>query len=312
MNNISQRLPSFVANIQRALQFVWAASRKLTLTSIVLVFIQGVLPLAMLYLIKLIVDAVSDGLKSSDFQPAFELVVWLIAMAACVAITTGIFSILSSLVSKLHAQTVTDHMFSILHAKSLEVDLEYYENSEYYDALYRAQKEVGTKPTAILDGLLKIGQNGVTLLAFAGVLWMLHWSIVLILAAATLPEIFMRLKFANRFYSWQRAIAPIQRKAQYLNSMLTRASHAKEIRLFDLGHLFQEWFKTIRTTIRHERKILEVQYSLSMLGVQVLTNIAVFGLFIFVAYRTMNGLLGIGDLSCIFKPFSEDTVRCKY
>ena len=290
-----------MANIQRALQFVWAASRKLTLTSIVLVFIQGVLPLAMLYLIKLIVDAVTDGLKNSDFQPAFEAVVWLIVMAACVAIATGLFSILSSLVSRLHAQTVTDYMFSILHSKSLEVDLEYYENSEYYDALYRAQKEVGSKPSAILDGLLKIGQNGITLLALAGVLWILHWSIVVILAAAALPEIFMRLKFANRFYSWQRDMTPIQRKAQYLNAMLTRAPHAKEIRLFDLGPLFQNWFKTIRATIRHERKVLEIQHSLSMLSVQILTNLAVFGLFIFVAYRTMNGLLGIGDLVMYFQ-----------
>ncbi len=301
MNNFSKNLPSVLFNIQRALQFVWAASRKLTVTSVILVFIQGVLPLGMLYLIKLIVDAVTDGLKNPDFQPAFESVVWLIALAALVAIATGLFSILSNLVSRLHAQTVTDYMFSILHAKSLEVDMEYYENSEYYDALYRAQKEVGSKPSAILDGLLKIGQNGITLVALAGVLWMLHWSIMVILAAAALPEIFMRLKFANRFFSWQRDMTPMQRKANYLNSMLTRAAHAKEIRLFELGPLFQDWFKTIRTTLREERKTIEIQYSISMLSVQVLTNLGVFGLFIFVAYRTMNGLLGIGDLVMYFQ-----------
>jgi ATP-binding cassette subfamily B protein len=301
MDKFTQGLLSFLENIKRALKFVWDASRKLTVTSIVLVFIQGLLPLGMLYLIKLIVDAVTDGIKNADFQSAFESVVWLISLAAIVAILSGLFTILSSLVARLHAQTVTDYMFSILHAKSLEVDLEYYENSDYFDALYRAQKEVGTKPSAILDGLLKIGQNGITLVALAGLLWMLHWSIVLILVVATLPEIFMRLKFANRFYFWQRDITPIQRKAQYLNAMLTRAPHAKEIRLFDLGTLFQEWFKTIRATIRHERKIFEVQHALSMLGVQTLTNLAVFGLFIFVAYRTMNGMLGIGDLVMYFQ-----------
>jgi ATP-binding cassette subfamily B protein len=197
MDKFTQGLLSFLENIKRALKFVWDASRKLTVTSIVLVFIQGLLPLGMLYLIKLIVDAVTDGIKNADFQSAFESVVWLISLAAIVAILSGLFTILSSLVARLHAQTVTDYMFSILHAKSLEVDLEYYENSDYFDALYRAQKEVGTKPSAILDGLLKIGQNGITLVALAGLLWMLHWSIVLILVVATLPEIFMRLKFAN-------------------------------------------------------------------------------------------------------------------
>jgi len=301
MNKFSKGLHSFLNNIARALKFVWDASRQLTITSIVLVFIQGVLPVVMLYLIKLIVDTVADGLESPEFQPAFESAVWLISAAAVVGILTGLFAVLSSLVTRLHTQTVTDHMFSILHAKSLEVDLEYYENSKYYDALYRAQREVGTKPSTILDGLLKIGQNGITLLAIAGVLWFLHWSIVLILALATLPEIIIRLKFSNRFYSWQRDITPIQRKAQYLNTMLTQAPHAKEIRLFDLGTLFQEWFKAIRATIRQERKTLEIHHTLSMLGVQTLTNLAVFGLFIFVAYRTLNGLLGIGDLVMYFQ-----------
>lgn len=301
MNKFSKGLHSFLNNIARALKFVWDASRQLTITSIVLVFIQGVLPVVMLYLIKLIVDTVADGLESPEFQPAFESAVWLISAAAVVGILTGLFTVLSSLVTRLHTQTVTDHMFSILHAKSLEVDLEYYENSKYYDALYRAQREVGTKPSTILDGLLKIGQNGITLLAIAGVLWFLHWSIVLILALATLPEIIIRLKFSNRFYSWQRDITPIQRKAQYLNTMLTQAPHAKEIRLFDLGTLFQEWFKAIRATIRQERKTLEIHHTLSMLGVQTLTNLAVFGLFIFVAYRTLNGLLGIGDLVMYFQ-----------
>ena len=92
MDKFTQGLLSFLENIKRALKFVWDASRKLTVTSIVLVFIQGLLPLGMLYLIKLIVDAVTDGLKSSEFQPAFESVVWLISAAAVLAIFTGLFS----------------------------------------------------------------------------------------------------------------------------------------------------------------------------------------------------------------------------
>lgn len=301
MVKIFKEFGFFWANTRRALQFVWEASRKLTVANIILVFLLGLLPLAALYLIKLIVDAVVDGLNSSDFEPAFESVVWLIIAAGVVAIIGGLFSILSNLVRQLHAQNVTDFMYSILHAKSLEVDLEYYENSKYFDALYRAQREVGTKPSAILGNLLRIGQNGITLLALAGVLWWLHWSIVLILFVTTLPEIILRFKLANRLYAWQRALTPKQRKAQYLNNMLTRASHAKEIRLFDLGALFQEWFKAIRATIRQERKEIEIQHSMAMLGAQTLTNCAVFSLFIFVAYRTMNGMLGIGDLVMYFQ-----------
>jgi ATP-binding cassette subfamily B protein len=48
---------------------------------------------------------------------------------------------LARLVREAQAQAVTDHTHDLLHAKSIAVDLAYYENSRYYDALHRAQQE---------------------------------------------------------------------------------------------------------------------------------------------------------------------------
>jgi ATP-binding cassette subfamily B protein len=53
-------------------------------------------------------------------------------------------------------------MHDILHAKSIEVDLEYYENSQYLDTLHRAQQEAPFRPTRIVHGLLQTGQSGIS------------------------------------------------------------------------------------------------------------------------------------------------------
>ena len=50
----------------RALRFVWQSAKGWTLLNGVLTVVQGVLPLLQLYLVKLIVDAVTAGVTAPD------------------------------------------------------------------------------------------------------------------------------------------------------------------------------------------------------------------------------------------------------
>ncbi len=79
-------------------------------------------------------------------------------------------------------------MSDLIHAKSIAVDLEYYENSRYYDVLHRAQQEAPYRPTRIVNDLMIAGQSLVTLVGVAGLLFTLHWSVGLIVVAAALPS----------------------------------------------------------------------------------------------------------------------------
>ena len=76
-----------------------------------------------------------------------------------VTFLNNICGTLSTLVSSIQSQIVTDHMHALLHAKSIEVDLEYYENAEYYDTMHRAQEEAPYRPMAILRLLAPDGSK---------------------------------------------------------------------------------------------------------------------------------------------------------
>ena len=301
---LSQKL-SQAFRLDRAVRFVWQAAPSWTIASMVLVLIQGALPLLTLYLMKLIVDSVTFALGAPDKIAAFRHVALLISFAAGVAILNSLFQQIAGFVKEAQTLKVTDHMYDILHSKSIEVDLEYYENPQYLDTLHRAQQEGPYRPTHIVDGLVRLGQSGISLLAMVGLLFSFHWIMAVVLFAAAIPGILVRLKYSGKLYHWQRGRTQAERKASYFNWMLTGDSHAKEIRLFNLGDLFKHRFGNLRKPLRRERLDISRKRSIAELGAQAGATLAVFGSFSFIAFRTIQGIITLGDMIMYFQAFQR-------
>ena len=303
-NSLGEKVRQAI-RLDRAVRFVWKAGPGWTITSLFLLVIQGVLPLLALYLIKLIVDAVTFSLSAPDKATAFQHVALLIACAAGVALFNALIQLLSGLVKEAQSVTVTDHMYDVLHAKSVEVDLEYYENPQYFDTLHRAQQEGPFRPTHIVNGLAQLGQNGISLIAMAGLLLSFHWSVTVVLFVAVIPGILVRIRYSGKMYRWQRDKTRTERKASYFNWILTGDAHAKEIRLFGLGDLFIQQFSSLRKQLRGEKIELTRKRSVADFMAQTGATIAVFGSFGFIAYRTVMGGITLGDMVMYFQAFQR-------
>ncbi|MCJ7683820.1 MAG: ABC transporter ATP-binding protein/permease, partial [Desulfobacteraceae bacterium] len=291
--------------LDRAVRFVWQAGPGWTIASLALVVIQGALPLLTLYLMKLIVDAVTFSLGAPDRVAAFRHVAVLIGFAAGAAILNALCQLVVSLVREAQTLTVTDHMYDILHAKSIEVDLAYYESPQYFDTLHRAQQEGPYRPTQIINGLVGLGRSGISLVAMAGLLISFHWGVAVVLFAAAVPGVLVRVKYSGTMYKWQREQTQAQRKANYFNWILTGDTHAKEIRLFGVGDLFRRRFSNLRNKLRSERLEITRKRSLADLVAQVSATLAVFGSFGFIAYRTVQGTITLGDMVMYFGAFQR-------
>jgi ATP-binding cassette subfamily B protein len=292
-------------SLDRAVRFVWQAGPGWTFGSVVLVVVQGALPLLALYLVKLIVDAVTFSVGAPDKVAAFRQVALLIGLAAAVALFKALCQSIADLVKEAQTLAVTDHMYDVLHAKSIEVDLEYYENSKYLDTLHRAQKEGPYRPTQIINGLVRLGQSGISLIAMAVLLLSFHWVVALVLFAAAIPGVLVRLKYSEKMFRWQREWTQAERRASYFNWLLTGDAHAKEIRLFDLGDLFKQRFSDLRKQLRSERLDISRKRSIEDLVAQASGTCAVFGSFGFIAYRTLHGVITLGDMVMYFQAFQR-------
>jgi ATP-binding cassette subfamily B protein len=291
--------------IDRAVALVWQSAPGWTIASMMLVVIRGTLPLVLLYLMKLVVDAVVTGIAAPDKHVAFAHVAVRIMLTGVVSLGSALCQSLADLVSQIQAQAITDHVQEILHAKSIAVDLEYYENAQYYDTLHRAQQEAPYRPTQILNSLIQLGQSSISLFAIAALLLSFHWGMFAILIFAALPGILLRVRHAGQMYNWQRQQTPTERQSWYINWILTGDMHAKEIRLFDLGALFIRRFRDLRRQLRREKLKMVTKRAIIEFVTQTSATLAVFGSYAFVAYRTIQGRITLGDLVMYYQAFQR-------
>ncbi|MBF0498875.1 MAG: ABC transporter ATP-binding protein [Candidatus Riflebacteria bacterium] len=298
--NLKKRVQGTL-QLGRALHFVWKSSKGLSIVNGLLVALQGLLPILPLYLMKLLVEALTGTYAAPDIRQ----VLFLVSMIGAVTLFSATIRSISGLVSEEQAAIITDHMNDVIHAKSIEVDLEYYESSQYYDTLHRAQREAPFRPTKIVNGLVQLGINGVSILAVTGLLFSFHWSIAIVILASVIPGIAVRLLYADNMYQWQRKRTSNERYADFFNWILTGNTHAKEVRLFDLGPLFMARFRDLRGNLRREKLDMAIKRSIAELVAQTSATVAIYGSCAFVAYRTLQGTNTLGDMIMYYQAFQR-------
>jgi len=293
------------------LRLVWNVSPVWTIVNVVLAVVQGLLPLLGILLLGLIVNfvqvtataAVKKPLGAAAEAAAFRHVAFLIVLAAVVGLVTAVARSVAMLVTEAQTQVVTDHVSDLVHSKSIEVDLQYYEDSKYYDLLQRAQQEAPYRPMSIIQDLMQVGQGLVTVATMVLLLLRLSWVVGLIVLVAALPSAIVRLTFSGKLYRWQRSATPADRKSSYLHWLLTDSSHAKEIRVFDLGTYFRDWFRGLRKTLRRERLSITARRSLADLVSAAIATLAVFGTFAYIAKKTIYGAMKVGTMVVYYQAF---------
>jgi len=289
------------ANIGWALRLVWQSAPGLASAVVALTLIQSVLPLFTLYLTKLIVDSIAAAIATPGNTTAFNDISWLILLSAAVFLLDRTASTIAEYVRSAQTLIVTDRVYEVLHSKSIEVDLEYYDNADYYDALHRAQGEASYRPTRILDGIFGCLQGAVSVVALGALLFAFHWSVPIVLVLAAIPDLLIRFRFAKQLFFRSRWHSPTERQALYFTSLMTGDSHAKEIRLFGLGQTFIDRFGLLRRQIRKEWLEVLKQRSIATVAAQAAGILPAFALYAFLAYRAVQGLATVGDLVMFYQ-----------
>ncbi len=289
----------------RAVRLVWQTAPTWTLLNGLMIVIQGFLPLAGLYLVKRLLDAVTTGLAASHPESAYQNAGLWILLAAGVALLTALARSVGEYSAEAQAQQVTDAIADILHAKSIAVDLEYYEDPGYYDTLHRAQKEAIYRPTRIVNGLIQVAQSGLSLLGILGLLVSFNGWLAVLLVLASLPGALVRLWYSQRLYGFERSETEKERRAWAYHNILTDVPYAKEIRLYNLGALFKNRYRELREKIRAGKLTLAGRRVRADLATQILTTLALFGSLAWIVRQTLLGSVTLGDLMVYYLGFQS-------
>jgi ATP-binding cassette subfamily B protein len=293
---------SLLWRIRGTLGFVWRSGPGWTLASGALILVNSALPAMFLYSLKLMFDllpAADDAdvlLEGPVDEALWASLLFYVGCAAGISLVQSFCTAALRWVGEAQAQAVTDYMFGVLHDKSVQVDLGYYENPAYRDKLHRAQREAPHRPKRIVNSLTDVISNGVLLLTMAAILVSYHWWVLPILLVASVPGALLRLRYSSQYYSWARKATARDREGFYTNLLLTTVDYAKELRLFGLGKLFRERFLGVRKELREEKLVVTRRRSIAEFIGEALAIAGVFGILAHMAHSALAGMITIGSL----------------
>lgn len=266
--------------------------------------VGAALPAAIAWTGRAIVDTVERAADTGDPQLRAQAL-WLVA-AELVLVTLMTASqrgaaLFSSLLGMRVAQRVNEAILE----KALTLELADFESPEVLDRLTRARREASYRPMQHVGNLFALAQGALSLAGLATLLGTLSPWTVLALICATLPSFWAELRFgkeAFRLFSWR---SPETRKQNYLEMLLARADHAKEVKLFGLGPTFLERYRAIFRALWDEDRSLAVRRALYALLLGQLSTLVFYGVYAWVALAAAGGLLTLGAMTMALMAFRQ-------
>ena len=293
-----------IDNLRRSLRLVWESSREWTILAVLLVLLQGLMPVITLYLIGRMIDAITTALQLQLPLASSELLGQIALVGIVMFLDIGLGT-LAGIVREGQSLSVSNHILSAIHAKSIAVDLDYYENAQYYNDMHRVQQEAPYRPPQIVDNLLQTVSNLILLVGVTGLLLTFNTGAPFILFASAFPTVLVRMRFARILFEWQRRSAETERRALYLNIVMTYENYAKEIRLFNTGRLFSQRYDAIRTKLRREKLAISWKRTIFELGVELLAVVALVVAFALIVNDALKSAITIGELVIAFQAFQR-------
>lgn len=286
----------------RAIALVWQTSRFLTVVLAALTLVGGVLPAAIAYTGKLIVDAVVAASQSGESRAIALSYVTLEAFLVILLLATQ----RGLTVSQSLLRALLGHKVNVLILKkALTLNLTHFEDSEFYDKLNRARREASNRPLSFISRTFQLGQDSLALIAYSGLLLNFSVLAVLVLAAAALPPFIAETRFAGEAFRLSHWRSPDTRAQNYLEVVMAREDYAKEVKLYQLGPLFLSRYRNIFHRLYREDRNLALRrgfwgYLLGLLGT------ATFYLaYIWIVLETIQGSISLGDMTMYLMVFRQ-------
>ena len=291
--------------LPRAFSMVWEATGYWTLTWSLLLLVQGVLPVAIVYLTRWLVDGLVAAVDAGGSWESVRPTLILVALMAAVMLANELLNSATGWVRTAQSQLVRDHISTLIHEKSVAVDLAFYESPEYYDHLHRARDEANFRPLALLENAGALGRNSITLLAMAAVLIPLGLWLPIALVISTLPALVVVLRHSSRQHEWRLGRTADERRSWYYDYLLTSGETAAELRMLALGKHFQAAFQALRLRLRQESLRLARNEGLATAAARTFALLVTGAALAWMAWRTMQGLISLGELALFYQAFYQ-------
>ncbi len=282
--------------VRRVLPILWASARSLAIVTSALLLLEIFFGLAVLFLIKRLIDALTANLAADGLIGGLEPVMVAVVLTAGATLALLITRAVSGLAREAQGMRVADYVDRLIHNRAIAADLAFYESPLYFDTLQRARQSGNQRPAQVISNLLMMSKNIIMLGGVIVLLASISWMLLPVLLVAIVPALLVRLHFTRILYEWRKRRTQLERRAGYFDMLLTSDFSAKELRLNQLGPAFRDFYSDIRQTIRGEQFGINRRRALVEAIVGSVTTLVFFSALAYLAFQTAAGRTTVGDL----------------
>jgi len=299
---LKQRLAAF-KNLPAFFRLIWETSHWVTITNAILRIISAMLPLALLYVGKLIIDQII--LLTHNQGHAVNTHIWLLIFIEFgLALVADILNRGIYMMDGLLGDLFSNHTSIKIMEHAAILDLDQFEDSTFYDKLERARQQ--TQGRAILLGqIFGQVQDCITIIFLAvGMLAFNPW-LILLLFVAILPSFLAESYFNEKNYALSRKETQERRELEYIRYLGASYETAKEIKMFDLSDYLIGRFRRISTQFFEAARNLSLRRASWGAAFAMLGSCGYYVAYAVIVIRTINGHLSVGDLTFLAGSFRQ-------
>jgi ATP-binding cassette subfamily B protein len=181
--------------------------------------------------------------------------------------------------------------------KAASLDLAFYEDPASYDLLRRAQQDSINRPVMMISSAFGLVQTTLTFISMIALLVVVSPLLALLALVSPIPAFIADTRYGWRGYNIARWGSRLLRRMNYLVTLLTTDTYAKEVKLFGLGRYFIERYRLIGNAFYgSQRRQVVRRYLVGFLWGN-LSTIATSITYLYVALQAIAGRLTLGDLT---------------
>ena len=293
-------------NLPEFFRLIWNCNKWLTSLNMMLRVVRASLPLIMLYLAKLIIDeivmisGVGSGVRVEN--PDMSLLITLVLAELGFAVFSDLLGRGIALVDSLLGDLVSHDISIRLMNQSAKLDLECFEDSDFYDKLERARRQASSRILLMSQVLTQI-QECITVFFLAAALINFNAWLLLLLAITLVPAFLGETHFNNQSYSLMYGWTEERRELDYLRFAGASDETAKEVKIFGLSDFFGSRYQKLAGEYYQANKNLSVRRAAWGGLLSTVGSFGYYTAYAVIIYRTVYGELTLGDLTFLSGSF---------
>jgi ATP-binding cassette subfamily B protein len=283
------------------LGLVWETDRRLTFATAVLRVVRAFVPVATLWIGKLIIDEV---IRARANGPNWRHLALLVGIELAIAVGSDALGRASQLVEGLLGDLFTNRMSIRLMEHAATLDLAQFEDPEFYDHLERARRNT-TGRIGLLAQVLSLAQDALTLITLSAALLAFSVWLFFLLVLATLPSFVGEAHFASLQYSLLFRRTPERRQLDYLRYVGASVETAKEVQIFGLAPWLIGRYRQLSDLFYDENKILSYRRATVGALLSLLGTAGYYAAYALMLKRAVGGAISVGTLTFLAGSFAR-------